>query len=71
MRVTYDQKADRAYIGFSREVSRVKNTYEYESLLAEGITLDFDFDDRLVGIEVLEASRILPPELLQEAERIG
>ena len=73
MRVTYDERADKAYIGFTREASRVQDTYGLERRLNEGvtITLNFGFDDRLVGIEVLEASKSLPPELLEEAEKIG
>lgn len=31
------------------------------------INLDFDREGRLIGIEVLSASRSLPPELLAEA----
>ena len=33
------------------------------------IHLDFDSDGRLVGIEVLDASSKLPPEVLLQAER--
>jgi hypothetical protein len=34
------------------------------------INLDFDDDDRLVGIEVLDARSRLPQRLLDAAERI-
>lgn len=32
------------------------------------INLDFDGAGRLVGIEVLDASKLLPPEILESAE---
>jgi uncharacterized protein YuzE len=35
------------------------------------VILDFDGNGRLIGIEVLNASRTLPTELLESAERIG
>ena len=36
----------------------------------EDIVLDFDADGRLVGIEVLRPASWLPPELVEEAERL-
>ena len=35
------------------------------------INLDFDADDRLIGIEILGASEVLLPEILGEAESTG
>jgi len=35
------------------------------------INLDFDADGRLIGVEVLGASRRLPTALLDQAELIG
>jgi uncharacterized protein YuzE len=34
------------------------------------IVLDFDMKGRRIGIEVLDATRALPDELLRNAERI-
>ena len=73
MNVTYDESVDAAYIELRQESGRVKNSDASGALLRQGImiNLDFDFDDRLVGIEVQGASRRLPTEVLEEAERIG
>ena len=73
MKVTYDEGANAAYIYLRREGGRVKNTDASAALVRQGImiNLDFDFYDRLVGIEVLAASKLLPSEVLEEAERIG
>ena len=73
MRVTYDPSVDAGYIAL-REIDSggVKHTVPLDS---EGgleplgsILLDFDGEERLIGIEVLNASDVLPPELLREAE---
>ena len=73
MNVTYDESVDAAYIELRRESGRVKNSDASGALLRQGIMihLNFDFDDRLVGIEVLAASKLLPSEVLEEAEKIG
>ena len=74
MRITYDCSVDAAYLYFSDGVSpgSVRNTHSL--LLPEtGAQLNVDCDSSgfLVGVEVLGASRVLPGEVLQEAERIG
>ncbi|MFI1470514.1 DUF2283 domain-containing protein [Streptomyces wuyuanensis] len=54
--------------------ARVKSARMYPCcpVDADGmITLDFDEQGRLVGIEVLTASSKLPEYLLQSAERLG
>jgi len=72
MRVEYDAAADAAYI-YLREIRKGDASY---TLIAEPeidtdmINLDFDKDARLIGIEVLSASRHLPPELLANANRL-
>jgi uncharacterized protein YuzE len=45
----------------------VANTYLCDPAEAGGmINLDFDSGGRLVGIEVMDASRLLPPALLSK-----
>jgi uncharacterized protein YuzE len=65
MRVTYDPEANAAYI-YIREPEARQGTVT--SLPVDGapgmIVLDFDTDGRLFGVEVLDASRLLPQELL-------
>ena len=70
MRLTYDQDADAVYLTFVA-VSRggVKRTAPGEGKNA-GINLDFDAQDRLVGVEILDARARLAPEVLRKAEPV-
>ncbi|WP_370524181.1 DUF2283 domain-containing protein [Cellulomonas sp. APG4] len=68
MRVTYDAATDAAYIYLDGETwsGGVADTVPVDPLVARGmINLDFDREDRLVGIEVLAASRRLPRSFLE------
>jgi len=68
MRLTYDTDADAAYIYLVDEIDSggVARTVPVESLPSEMmINLDFDASNRLLGVEILDASRVLPPELLR------
>jgi len=57
MKVTYDEEADAAYIYLKRvSPGEVKDTIE----LNENIILDFDSQKRLIGIEILSASKAIP-----------
>jgi uncharacterized protein YuzE len=68
--VTYDPEVDAAYV-YLRDPEVRKGTVT--SLPVEGapgmIVLDFDTDGCLFGVEVLDASKLLPPELLETAQR--
>jgi uncharacterized protein YuzE len=71
MRVTYDASVDAAYIQLVDEIGAggVANTYPCDPRKVGGmINLDFDHGGRLVGVEVLDASRLLPSELLESAK---
>jgi len=59
--VSYDVEADAAYICFS--AGTVKESEE----VSEGIVLDYDKAGHIVGMEVLDARRHLPPQLLEQA----
>lgn len=52
MRITYDPEADALYIGFGEGAATVEE-------VAEGIALDWDAEGKLLGIEILDASRRL------------
>ena len=69
MRISYDASVDAAYIYFVPSIApgAVKRTYpcDPEEVGAE-INLDFDEDGRILGVEVLAASRHLPLSLLSE-----
>jgi uncharacterized protein YuzE len=76
VRVSYDPSADAGYISLRDiESGGSKHTVALEDLEADAgiealgsIILDFDGEERLIGIEVLGASDVLPPELLRDAE---
>lgn len=69
MRVTYDPEADAAYITLiNREVRAGEAVYQSDMINTPGergtLVADFDADGRLLGVEVLAASSVLPPELM-------
>ncbi|MER7009693.1 DUF2283 domain-containing protein [Dactylosporangium sp. NPDC000555] len=73
VRVTYDQKANAAYVYFSDPQARTKvaRMHPCDPVEVGGmINLDFDEKGCLIGIEVLAASSKLPQYLLDAAERI-
>lgn len=57
----YDREADAAYLRFSTEA--VSESEE----VSHGIVLDFDASGRIVGMEVLDASRHLSESALRNA----
>jgi uncharacterized protein YuzE len=69
MRITYDASADAAYLQLVDEIGAggVARTYLCDPRETGGmINLDFDSAGRLIGIEILDASRFLPPEVISE-----
>ena len=71
--LTYDADADAAYVYLRmRLFGGVAATLPVEAggnYL--GINLDFDTEQRLVGVEVLDAERRLPAQLLEQAVNPG
>lgn len=70
MRISYDADADAAFIYLVDEISEGQSarTELCDVELREGaVILDLDADDRILGIEVLSASRLLPAEVLARA----
>jgi uncharacterized protein YuzE len=64
MRFTYDKEADAAYIYFESIPPRgVKKTVE----LNDSVFLDFNSKKRLVGVEILSASKVLSKKALSTA----
>lgn len=70
MKVRYDPEADAAYIQLANviEVQGVAKTYLCDPAEAGMINLDFDRDGRLIGIEVMDASKRLPEEVLESGQ---
>ena len=71
MRIRLDRAADAAYVYLTRRAARrgVAFTYARDPREVNGqINLDFDEEGRLIGIEVLDASRLLPEDAIRRAE---
>ena len=68
MHIEYDKKADAAYIYLvDIPPGGVKTTYPCDPKEINGmINLDFDEEGRLLGIEVMDASKKLPKEALTQ-----
>jgi uncharacterized protein YuzE len=60
VQVEYDKKADAMYIWFR------KAKYDISEELAENVILDLDKNGRIIGIEVLGASKNLGKELVMK-----
>ena len=74
MKIKYDKSVDSAYIYLNNKTETIKvhKTYTCDPLEIDGeINLDFDSSGRLTGIEVLDASKKLQNDILNEAEIIG
>lgn len=69
MRIEIDD-ANRAYIYIKDSISEGEVA---RTISSDGstINLDFDSDDRLLGIEILEARKHLPIEAYRAADRIS
>jgi len=60
IRVEYDSKADAMYIWLR------KAKYEISEELAENVILDLDKRGRIIGIEILDATKNLGKELVNK-----
>jgi len=60
IRVEYDSKADAMYIWLR------KARYEISEELAENVIIDLDKRGRIIGIEILDASKNLGKELMNK-----
>ena len=68
MRVTYDKEADAAYIYIKYPIRRGEASKTIE--VNENILLDFDKEGKLLGVEVLNARKLLSNRILREAEQL-
>ena len=66
MRFEYDKEVDAAYIYLEETIKKgeAKKTIE----LNENFILDFDSKNKLLGIEILDASKILNKKAILEAQ---
>ncbi len=68
IKISYDKNADAAYIFFEDEAG-IKKTYPCDPKAVNGmINLDFNSSGRLVGIEVVDASKKLAKDILENAD---
>ena len=71
VRVTLSREVDAAYIYLVDTIAPGAAVKQVPMDPQHGmIVLDFDTAGVLLGIEVLDASQLLPPELLAQAEQI-
>lgn len=66
MKFEYDKEADAAYIYIKHPIKEgeAKKTIE----LNENIIIDFDDKGKLLGVEILDASKVLNKETLLQAQ---
>lgn len=69
MKITYDKEADAAYVylKYPMEDGEAKKTVE----ISDNIIFDYDKDGKLIGVEILAASKVLNKKTLLEAEQIA
>jgi len=65
MKLKYDKEADAAYIYLKGNIcaGEVKKTIS----TSENINLDFDKEQKLIGIEILNASKVMPKRIISES----
>jgi uncharacterized protein YuzE len=72
MKITHSVRTDQAYIAL-KEIGRGEAAFQHSVLderLSAMVVLDISAEGRLIGIDVMGATRGLPPEVLEEAEKI-
>lgn len=68
LRLTYDREADAAYVYLAQiEPGAVKKTIPWGQEPGKELFLDFDEEGKLVGMEILDASKILSKRTLESA----
>ena len=60
MEITYDKKADAVYMEFS------KNKFAKNKKIDDFTILDLDSNDKIIGIEFLDASKRMPLKSFSE-----
>jgi uncharacterized protein YuzE len=69
MRIVYDPELDVAHLLFDEGAAGAPVRGEVTGVPAGGyVDAEYDAEGRLVGLEVLGAQRVLPPEVLAGAE---
>ena len=74
MRMTYDEVADAAYVYLAESIAPGEVAKTRPSMLEFDrafIAFDFDSDGKVLGIEILGASRLVNEDVLRTAEHPG
>jgi len=72
MRTTFDKNADAVVIYFSEKKEMSAFMYPCDPSEINGmINLDFNKEGKLIDIEILDATRLLPKEFLENAQVIS
>lgn len=66
MKFEYDKDVDAAYIYLKYPVKEGESKKTIQ--LNDNIILDFDKDNKLLGVEILDATKSLKKEVLMEAQ---
>jgi uncharacterized protein YuzE len=72
MRIRYDPVADAAFVDIVDSIPPGGAPHSYfcdVEAIGGTIILLFSPEDRFVGVEILEASHVLPPEVLKEVNK--
>jgi uncharacterized protein YuzE len=67
LRVTYDKRLDVAYVYFGPIAAGEAHTQRTLTLATGTLVLDLDIGGRLLGLEAIGASAVLPASLLAQA----
>jgi uncharacterized protein YuzE len=66
LRVTYDPLVDATYVYLVNDAHRDRPVRQVPAV--DGVSFDLDASGRILGIEVLDATRLLHPETIEQAE---
>jgi len=69
MQMTYDKEGDAAYIYIKYPIKNGEARKQVQ--LNENIILDFNSKGRLLGVEVLDASKLLDKKVLIKAKQLS
>lgn len=68
MKIEYDKEVDAAYIYLKYPIKPGEATETIE--VNENIIVDFDKHNKMIGIEVLNASKILNKEVIETTKKV-
>lgn len=74
MKISYDPEVDAVYIQLVDEILPGQASEQIQSIVTPGgkgeVTLDFDANGKMLGVEVLNAKEVLPESVIHSATKI-